>query len=386
MTVSRDNPRILIGASIPRSGHHFLADMMTAYYGNDLYYCEYYTLPSCCRAVPCTRRGAHNIIYQKSHDRDFKLAADVAHALYLIQYRHPVPEALSDRELDLQDSFGRPSLAYRRTHAGYMNWLAGKAIYYRRFHDKWIAPKLANAIYLDYAPLAADPKKFLKTIVEQTSGSADDARLDAAIEKTRSPRSSGGHKPRVISDSPYFDADLLGAMEAWILERCPLYGFSTELNGSYKDTALYGLILLKDASEPLPGGGKKRLMAAAELAPDHPEVKRRLAVKAIRDGRAGQGMEKLEELLASHPYFSGGYKALFAACSESGTAVPDFALTGNALVACSESAELSMQLGAAFGDKGFWVNATAAYALAMASEPANTEAVEKHAAAIRQTK
>ena len=164
MTVSRDNPRILIGASIPRSGHHFLADMMTAYYGNNLYYCEYYTLPSCCRAVPCTRRGAHNIIYQKSHDRDFKLAADVAHALYLIQYRHPVPEALSDRELDLQDSFGRPSLAYRSTHAGYMNWLAGKAIYYRRFHDKWIAPKLANAIYLDYAPLAADPKKFLKTI------------------------------------------------------------------------------------------------------------------------------------------------------------------------------------------------------------------------------
>jgi len=51
MQVSKDNPRILVGASIPRSGHHFLADMMTAYYGSDIYYCEYYTSPSCCRAV-----------------------------------------------------------------------------------------------------------------------------------------------------------------------------------------------------------------------------------------------------------------------------------------------------------------------------------------------
>ncbi|HTT99478.1 MAG TPA: hypothetical protein VMF58_15630 [Rhizomicrobium sp.] len=386
MQVSKDNPRILVGASIPRSGHHFLADMMTAYYGPDIYYCEYYTLPSCCRAVPCTRRGAHRVIYQKSHDRDFKLPADVSDALYLIQYRHPVPEALSDRELDLQDGFGRPSLAYRSTLFGYQNWLAGKAIYYRRFHDKWIAPKFSNAVYLDYADLAADPKRHLKTIVERTTGAADGARLDAAIEKSRSPKSSSSFKPRVISESPYFDAALLGALESWILERCPLYGFSPELNGSYADSPVYGLILLKDASEPLPKGEKKRFMVAAELAPEHPEVKRRFAVKAMREGRTADGMNRFEQLILGNPYFSGGYKALFAACAEAGTPVPDFALTGNALVACAESAELSAELGDLFAQRKLLMNAVMAYGQALTLDPQNADVAEKRKAAIREIK
>src|ERR1700742_346449 len=132
--LSPDNPKVLIGASIPRSGHHFLADMMTGYFGPDLYYCEFYTTPQCCKAAPCAKRGRFSTIYQKSHDRAFTLPADVADALYLIQYRHPVPEALSDRELDLKDTIGRPSLGYRRSREGYVSFLARKAIYYRKFH------------------------------------------------------------------------------------------------------------------------------------------------------------------------------------------------------------------------------------------------------------
>ena len=386
MTIAtRDNPRILVGASIPRSGHHFLADMMAAYYGDDLYYCEYYTLPACCKSVPCTRRGGHRIIYQKSHDRDFALPADVADALYLIQYRQPVPEALSDRELELQDRLGRPNLAYRQTRAGYMNWLAGKAIYYRNFHDKWIARRLPNAIYLDYAELAADPRMFLKTIVENTTGAADDGRLDMVIEKTRAPRSNAPFKPRVVADSPYFDKDLLSAFESWVLERCPQYNFASELNGSYAASELYGLILLKDAKEPLPGGETKRFKAAAKLAPGHPEILRRLAGRAIKEGKVTQGIQRLEKVIAAHPYFPGAYKTLFAASKDSGTPVSETVLTGNALVACSESPELSIQLGDAFGAKGLWVNAIAAYALAMAVDPKSREAAERHAAAIKNS-
>jgi plasmid maintenance system antidote protein VapI len=77
---------------------------------------------------------------------------------------------------------------------------------------------------------------------------------------------------------------------------------------------------------------------------------------------------------------------LFAACADSGTAVPESVLTGNALVACSESAELSMQLGQAFGEKGFWVNAIAAYSLANVLAPANEEASERLAAAVAGAK
>lgn len=388
MQKTQSNPAILVGASIPRSGHHFLADMMTAYYGQDLYYCEYYTLPSCCKTVPCTRRGQHKIIYQKSHDRDFKLPADVSDALYLIQYRHPVPEALSDRELELQEKLGRASLAYRRTRAGYANWLAKKAVYYSRFHNKWIANRVPNAIYLDYAELAADAKSFLKTIVERTTGAADDARLDQVIEKTRLPRSksSASFKPRVVEDSPYFDAELLAPFEAWVLEHCPSFNFTSQLNGSYAGSELYGLILLRDTTQPLPSGETKRFKVAAELAPHHPEIQKRLAGRALKEGRIPQALKKLEKIIAEHPYFPDAYKMLFKICEDSGTAIPEAVLTGNALIACSESAELSIQLGAAFDAKGLWLNAIAAYALALALEPRNKEALERHAAVISQAR
>ena len=387
MTIATtDNPRILIGASIPRSGHHFLADMMKAYYRDDLYYCEYYTLPTCCRTVPCTRRGGHRIIYQKSHDRDFALPPDVADALYLIQYRQPVPEALSDRELELQDKLGRPNLSYRMTHAGYVNWLAGKAIYYRKFHDKWMSRRLSNAIYLDYAELAGNARTFLKAIVERTTGAADDRRLDMVVEKTRTPRSNASFKPRVISESPYFDKNLLGAFEAWVLERCPDYNFTSELNGSYADSELYGLILLKNADEPLPRGETKRLKAAAKYAPGHPEILRRLAGRAIKEGKVSQGIQRLEKVIVGHPYFASAYKLMLTACKDSGTPVSEAVLTGNALVACSEDAELSMLLGEAFGAKGLWVNASAAYGFALALEPKNREAGERHAAALKEAR
>ncbi|HVU19373.1 MAG TPA: hypothetical protein VHE09_01490 [Rhizomicrobium sp.] len=386
MRATSSDPAILIGASIPRSGHHFLADMLTAYYGDRLYYCEYYTLATCCKAVPCTRRGGHEIVYQKSHDRDFKLAADVSDALYLIQYRHPIPEALSDRELELQEKLGRTNLAYRSTRAGYANWLAGKAVYYRKFHDKWIANRMTNAIYLDYAELAADAKPFLKTIVERTTGPADEARLDQVIEKTRSPRSNANFKPRVAEDSPYFDAELLAPLEAWVLERCPAYNFTSQLNGSYAGSELFGLILLRDPTQPLPRGETKRFKVAAELAPHHPEIQKRLAGRALREGRVPQAMKRLEKLVEEHPYFPGAYEMLFKICGESGTAIPEFALTGNALVACSESAELSMRLGEAFGGRGLWLNAIAAYSIAAALQPRNKDALDRQAEAIQNAR
>jgi tetratricopeptide (TPR) repeat protein len=267
-----------------------------------------------------------------------------------------------------------------------MNWLAGKAVYYRKFHDKWIANKMPNAIYLDYTELAANAKSCLKAIVERTTGAADEARLDAVIEKTRAPRSNAAFKPRVAEDSPYFDAELLAPFEAWILEHCPRYNFPSQLGGSFADSELYGLILLRDATQPLPGGETKRFKAAAALAPDHPEVQRRLAGRALKEGRVDQAMHRLEKLIAAYPYFPDAYAMLFKACANSDTEIPESVLTGNALVACSESAELSMELGAAFGEKGLWLNAIAAYALAVAVEPKNTEASERHAAALKQAR
>lgn len=379
------NPKILIGASIPRSGHHFLADMMTSYFGPDLYYCETYTPTNCCRQAPCTRRGAFRYIYQKSHDRNFKLPADIADALYLVQYRHPVAEALSDRELDMRDTPGRPSLNWRRTRESFMMWLAAKAAYYRKFHDKWMVRRPQNAVYLDYVDLSTRPDEMMREIVTRSGAALDEARLVQSVEESGGvlggARKKGvAYTPRVNADSPFYDAELLGVFEDFILKRCPAYGFARELEGSYEGSALYGLILLRDLDEPLPKGETKRFPVAARLAPDHPEVLRRFALRALREGRAVPAIKRMEKLLADHPFFGDAYAVLFKACSEAGRPVPDSVLTGNALIACSESAELSLALGAAFQAHGQHVNAMAAYAIAGAVEPGNDVARERLAA------
>lgn len=370
------NPKILIGASIPRSGHHFLADMMRGYFGSDLYYCEYYTLANCCKTVPCTRRGAFRYIYQKSHDRDFKLPADVAEALYLIQYRHPVPEALSDRELDLKDQLGRPSLNYRRTRAGFIQWLAGKALYYRRFHDKWMANRLSNALYLDYNTLSGDAAGSMRAIIDRAGARLDAQRLENVVQRFGGSRSGANQtfKPRVNTDSPYFDADLLGALEDYVLKRCPAFGFSRELGGSYLESPIYALILLRDANEPLPPGESKRFKYISQIAPDHPEVLRRNANRTLREKNPAQGIKQLGKLIEQHPYFAPAYRLLFDACADQDVAVPEAALTGNAILACSEDAQMLLALAEAFQAKGYAVNAVAAEALAAQIEPKNDEA------------
>jgi tetratricopeptide (TPR) repeat protein len=379
-------PQILIGASIPRSGHHFLADMMTSYFKRDLYYCESYTPADCCHTVPCLRRGAFNYIYQKSHDRNFKLPSDVAGAVYLVQYRHPIAEALSDRELDMADVPGRPSLAYRRTRSGFMTWLAAKAVYYRKFHDKWMAQRVQNGVYLDYAELSKRPDEMMRDIITRAGATIDEARLVKAVEESGGVvggmrRKGVAYTPRVNSDSPYYDAELLGALEDFVLKRCPAYGFARELDVPYEESALYGLILLKDPAEPLPKGESKRFLFAARLAPDHPEVLRRFALRGMREGRVVQAINRLEKLIAEHPYFAPAYALLFEACTEAGRPVPESVLTGNALVACAESAELLLPLGAAFEARGFHVNALAAFAIAAAVEPDNEAARERLASA-----
>jgi tetratricopeptide (TPR) repeat protein len=383
------DPKVLIGASIPRSGHHFLVEMVNSYFGKDLRYCEYYTFANCCQQVPCTRRGRYSFIYQKSHDRDFQLPTTVADALYLIQYRHPVPEALSDRELDIKDTLGRPSLGFRRSRAGFTIWLASKAIYYRKFHDKWMANRIPNALYLDYAGLTADPHETMRTIIRGAGAAVDEAHLDDIVERAGGVRAGTGRnaqsfKPRVASDSPYYDAELLGALEDYVLKRCPAYEFPRELNGTYEDSALYAMLLLKDQKEPLPKGETKRLKFVAEIAPEHPEVQRRLAQRMIREGKPAKGIEKLEIVIDRHPFFGPAYQTLLEACAETGTAVPDAVLSGNALLACSESASLLLKLGAAFQDNGYTVNAVAAYSLASALDPDNDEVRERLAAAVKR--
>jgi len=374
------SPKVLIGASIPRSGHHFLQNLMTRFFGSDLHYCEFYSVKDCCKTFPCTKRGDFPVLFQKSHDREMEVPKDIASATYVLQYRHPVPEALSDRELDLIDSFGRAALNYRLSREHYAQWLASKAVYYRRYHDKWLWNRVPNGIYLDYDYLSAQPVDAMEQLVVAATGHADRARIEAVVDEAKSVRVSTStkgtttFKKRVISDSPHFDAELLGAFEDYVLERSPRYGYERMLTGSYKGTLLHGLILAIDETEPVPAGFTDRLDAAASLAGEHPDIMIRMAQRDQRNGRSDAAATRLQKVVADHPYCSAAYKPLFAAHRAQKTAPPAELFGGDAILGMAGRPEALIDAGKVLLDGGQVVNAVSALMLAATILPDNAKA------------
>src|SRR5687768_10588784 len=113
----------LIGVSIPRSGHNLVVRLLQALFPLDLFYCEFYDVRGCCQAVPCARRGALPITFQKTHDFELNVPTDVPGAVYVILHRVPVPAVLSAREI-YADDYGEAVAADR---GDYAVWLGRNA-------------------------------------------------------------------------------------------------------------------------------------------------------------------------------------------------------------------------------------------------------------------
>jgi hypothetical protein len=376
-----ETPKILIGASIPRSGHHFLQNLLTRFFGPRMHYCEFYSPKDCCRSIPCTRRGDFSVIFQKSHDREMEVPKTLADAAYVIQYRHPVPEALSDRELDVTDAIGRVSLTYRLGREHYASWLAAKGVYYRRFHDKWMAERVPNGVYLDYAFLSARPAEAVEQIVRAATGGADRGRIDAVVEEARSVRVStasktpADFKPRVVEDSPHFDAELLGAFEDYVVGRTPHFGFERTLAaGRIEGHPLQGLILAQDEAEPLPLGQADRLLAAVAIAGEHPDLVIRLAQRDLRASNPAAAAERLRRLVERHPSCTPAWKPLLAAYKALKAPPPAELFGGDALLGMTGRPELLAEAGKALLDAGHLVDAVAALTLAVTFGPGSAKA------------
>lgn len=383
-----ESPKILIGASIPRSGHHFLQNISTKFYGPQMHYCEFYSPKHCCKQISCGKRGGFSVIYQKSHDRNMEVPKSIAGAVYILQYRHPTPEALSDHELDVMDGIGRASINYRLGREHYMQWLASKAVYYRRYHDNWLVDRVPDGVYLDYAYLTASPVDAVEQIVRAAAGTADRARIEAVVEEAKSVRvstaskSTGSFKPRVIQDSPHFDADLLGAFEDYVIGRTPHFGYQRMLDGRIAGHPMQGLILAIDETEPLPSGFQDRLLAAVALAGEHPELMIRLAQREMRAGDAQGAAARLHRVVEQHPYFGNAYRPLLAAYKALKTPPPASLFGGDALLGMSGKPELLVEAGKILSDAGQLVNAVAALSLAIAIGPDNGKAHQLLGAAL----
>ncbi|MBV8800901.1 MAG: hypothetical protein JOY77_05720 [Alphaproteobacteria bacterium] len=324
--------------------------------------------------MPCTRTG-YPVTYQKSHDWEFALPRDVKEALYVIQYRRPVPEALSDRDL-MRDSISGPSYNYRLTRDHYAWWLAKKASYFRKFHEKWFERRLPNSVYLNYDTLTRQPQEAIAPIVRWVDGAVDEQKLAGAVAEAS--KSRGGpreaYKPRVVEESAHFDRDLLSAFEDYVLRHCPKLEFTAELPGSYEGHFLHGLILLQDPDVPLPAGEHDRLDAAARLAPKHPEVLLRQARRALDQGATDAGLSLLEETLECSPYFGQAYRLLIDACKSAGKALPASLSSSHAIFALAEYPGALVDIAKSMLDEERLVNAVAALTFVTVIQPDNFRA------------
>lgn len=267
-------PISLVGVSIPRAGHHFLAGLLQAALGSELHYCEAYTVKDCCRDLPCSRVAGRRLVFQKNHDFDLALPRDLPGARYLVQYRSPVPQALSDRELYVAQS----GAVVGRDRAHYTYWLAGRADYLVRFAAKWLRNRPPDWIVVRYERLRDDPSSVLVDVFERLGiplvpdRLAEAVRTKKAVNWNPSRRLGTGDRqfrPRDIEASPEFDAALLEEFEDLVLGAAPELGEDRYFR-----------------SVPRDGGTMTVIVQARRLA---------------RDGEVRDAARRLAEAARAHP-------------------------------------------------------------------------------------
>jgi hypothetical protein len=216
----------LVGVSIPRSGHHFLAKLLENALGDDLAYCEFYSAADCCRQLPCIRRHRSRITYQKNHDMDLAIDPDLPGVRYVVQYRNPVPAVVSDRELfaEVRGS------ALARDRSQYVMVLSEKAAHYARFYDKWVRHPHGSRFLMKYEWLCDAPAEAIDALIRFCGFSVTAERIAGAVAKV----APVVNRPPIVKDigearfaardparSEYFDPDLLATYESLVLDRIP---------------------------------------------------------------------------------------------------------------------------------------------------------------------
>lgn len=220
---------LLHGESMPRSGHHLLANMLCEYFEERLAYCEFYSVWDCCGAQPC-QRPLHpllrnRLLLQKSHDLQFADPVNRS-GTYLIQYRHPIPRLQSNFDHSLHVLGGEDTLERFR------NFAAAETGYYIRFWQKWIDRPPRNGIVLTYEQLAEFPRQSLERVVSQVvpDESIDSAGIERALATLHfpsgsSPIRSGAVLPRKMRTYRHYDDALYREVEERVFAACPGLAF-----------------------------------------------------------------------------------------------------------------------------------------------------------------
>lgn len=213
----------VVGVSWPRSGHHMLVRLLSAYFGDSFGYCSFYDLGgACCHRIPC--RKSSKIRFTKSHD--FKLRVpQLNHQKYLVQYRDFTPSVVSNFELFVRKGGEDSSLSFRKfASVSFGN--------YQNFIRKWVSSDFGKKqLVLNYADFLANPETHLKKIVQYFAPQVpvDENRVACAIasidgekierKKVTKLKGAGIHKIRDVTEFRHFDKGVFNCLKNMKLSR-----------------------------------------------------------------------------------------------------------------------------------------------------------------------
>jgi len=199
----------VLSVSMPRSGHHVLEMVLTRLLRDRFHYCEFYTIPDCCRSIPCVRtdvveRSDSLMFMQKTHDHDLTDPKVAGLDGLVIQVREPVARMLSNYELHLRSERIPHSISYQRL------WMGLEAFYTVGFVNKWCGP-IPNGLLLKYEDLTGDPVGYFSRLFEHfrlPSEMLDGGAVLGAMRYSSDDQTM--FRPRQVERSLYSDAELIG--------------------------------------------------------------------------------------------------------------------------------------------------------------------------------
>lgn len=223
-------PAYLVGASLPRSGHHYLEARLHGVLGQDFTYCGAGRINQCCGQVICTARLGGQVFFRKSHDSRLELPVNLDQVYYVVQHRSPWGRLLSYIE---QQKHRKGEEFPIEDRAFAARWLALEAKYTVGFYQKWIEKPPANAIVIEYSHLTSAPFEVVSTLLQRIGCNFDIDRLHNTIEECRLSRARNvetpTYFPRDLMVSPYLALDLLADYDLTVREECPGAGWTSPL-------------------------------------------------------------------------------------------------------------------------------------------------------------
>jgi hypothetical protein len=208
----------IFSKSMPRSGHRFLTECLTHYFGPELHYCGFYR-PECCHRIPCSQPHgddrANRYFMQKSHDFGFRDSARL-NGKYLIQYRSPIPRLQSNYDL----AVARGTIA--QSKESFNAFAERETVYFINFYRKWVAAPRLNALAVAYEDLIGEQARTLAAVVSfiQGDSSVDQAALGRALEQAPVGADGDAGKLRDPMQHSFYDPVQFAELERRIAKAC----------------------------------------------------------------------------------------------------------------------------------------------------------------------